>query len=264
MPCTVGADSISARGSMRQRKPRGGVKTAWRRTTSAASQQSWPAHAVVCPAGANIVRSPVSLRSTVVPRLQPRTSLRFAVHGCHVGSGLDRSGHSPRSSPFPGVAHVGAAYMRPAGVRKTGARGPGRGPGMPGPCRYREQLSGSMRSIDPCTVGADSISARGSMRQRKPRGGVKTAWRRTTSAASQQSWPAHAVVCPAGANIVRSPVSLRSTVVPRLQPRTSLRFAVHGCHVGSGLDRSGNLPSGSPFPGAAHAQPLPLHCTEQR
>ena len=123
---------------------------------------------------------------------------------------------------------------------------------MPGPYRYREQLSGLMASIDTYTVGADSISARGSMRQRKPRGGVKTAWRRTTSAASQQSWPAHAVVCPAGANIVRSPVSLRSTVVPRLQPRTSLRFAVHGCHVGSGLDRSGNLPSGSPFPGVAH------------
>ena len=179
--------------------------------------------------------------------------------------------------------------MRPAGVRKTGARGPGRGPGMPGSYRYREQLSGLMTSIDPYTVGADSISARGSIRQRKPCGGVKTAWRRTTSAASQQSWPAHAVVCPAGANIVRSPVSLRSTVVPRLQPRTSLRFAVHGCHVGSGLDRSGNLPSGSPFPGAAHvgaaymrpagvrkngcsrsgpraghARPLPLHCTEQR
>ena len=111
---------------------------------------------------------------------------------------------------------------------------------------------------DPCTVGADSISARGSMRQRKPRGGVKTAWRRTTSAASQQSWPAHAVVCPAGANIVRSPVSLRSTVVPRLQPRTSLRFAVHGCHVGSGLDRSGHSPRSSPFPGAAYARPLPI------
>ena len=123
---------------------------------------------------------------------------------------------------------------------------------MSGPYRYRERLSGLMTSIDPYPVGADSISARGSMRQRKPRGGVKTAWRRTTSAASQQSWPAHAVVCPAGANIVRSPVSLRSTVVPRLQPRTSLRFVVHGCHVGSGLDRSGNLPSGSPFPGAAH------------
>ena len=137
-PYTVGADSISARGSMRQRKPRGGVKTAWRRTTSAASQQSWPAHAVVCPAGANIVRSPVSLRSTVVPRLQPRTSLRFAVHGCHVGSGLDRSGNLPSGSPFPGAAHVGAAYMRPAGVRKTGARGPGRGPGMPGPYRVAD------------------------------------------------------------------------------------------------------------------------------
>ena len=92
---------------------------------------------------------------------------------------------------------------------------------MPGPYRYREQLSGLMTSIDPYTVGADSISARGSMRQRKPRGGVKTAWRRTTSAASQQSWPAHAVVCPAGANIVRSPISLRSTVGPRSQPRTS-------------------------------------------
>ena len=47
---------------------------AWRRTTSAASQQSWPARAVVCPAGANIARSPVSLRSTVAPRSQPRNS----------------------------------------------------------------------------------------------------------------------------------------------------------------------------------------------
>ena len=160
---------------------------------------------------------------------------------------------------------------------------------MPGPYQYREQLSGLMTSIDPYTVGADSISARGSMRQRKPRGGVKTAWRRTTSAASQQSWPAHAVVCPAGANIVRSPVSLRSTVVPRLQPRTSLRFAVHGCRVGSGLDRSGNLPSGSPLPRrracrgrtcaarrctengcsrsgprSGHARPLPIQETEQK
>ena len=49
-----------------------GFGGAWRRTTSAASQQSWPARAVVCPAGANIARSPVSLRSTVAPRSQPR------------------------------------------------------------------------------------------------------------------------------------------------------------------------------------------------
>ena len=49
-----------------------GFGGAWRRTTSAASQQSRPARAVVCPAGANIARSPVSLRSTVAPRSQPR------------------------------------------------------------------------------------------------------------------------------------------------------------------------------------------------
>ena len=49
-----------------------GFGGAWRRITSTASQQSWPARAVVCPAGANIARSPVSLRSTVAPRSQPR------------------------------------------------------------------------------------------------------------------------------------------------------------------------------------------------
>ena len=51
-----------------------GFGGAWRRTTSAASQQSWPTRAVVCPAGANIACSPVSLRSTVAPRSQPRNS----------------------------------------------------------------------------------------------------------------------------------------------------------------------------------------------
>ena len=51
-----------------------GFGGAWRRTTSAASQQSWPTRAVVCPAVANIARSPVSLRSTVAPRSQPRNS----------------------------------------------------------------------------------------------------------------------------------------------------------------------------------------------
>ena len=51
-----------------------GFGGAWRRTTSAASQQSWPARAVVCPAEANIARSPVSLRSSVAPRSQPRNS----------------------------------------------------------------------------------------------------------------------------------------------------------------------------------------------
>ena len=47
---------------------------AWRRTTSAASLLRKHALAVDCPAGAIIVRSPVSLRSTVAPRAQPRTA----------------------------------------------------------------------------------------------------------------------------------------------------------------------------------------------
>ena len=47
---------------------------AWRRTTSAASSLREPARAVVCPAGANIARSPVSPRSTVAPRSQPRNA----------------------------------------------------------------------------------------------------------------------------------------------------------------------------------------------
>ena len=49
-----------------------GFGGAWRRTTSAASLLRKHARAVVCPAGANIARSPVSLRSTVAPRSQPR------------------------------------------------------------------------------------------------------------------------------------------------------------------------------------------------
>ena len=51
-----------------------GFGGAWRRTTSAASLLRKPARAVVCPAGANIARSPVSLRSTVAPRSQPRNT----------------------------------------------------------------------------------------------------------------------------------------------------------------------------------------------
>ena len=49
--------------------------SAWRRTTSAASLLRKPARAVIRPAGANIARSPVSLRSTVVPCSQPRNPL---------------------------------------------------------------------------------------------------------------------------------------------------------------------------------------------
>ena len=55
-----------------------------------------------------------------------------------------------------------------------------------------------------------------------------SAWRRTTSAASLLRKPARAVIRPAGANIARSPVSLRSTVAPCSQPRNPLR---RGCGV---------------------------------
>ena len=53
-------------------KRRGGVN-AWRRTTSAASLLRKHARAVVCPAGANIAHTPVSLRSTVAPVRNPAT-----------------------------------------------------------------------------------------------------------------------------------------------------------------------------------------------
>ena len=46
--------------------------------TMAASLLRKPARAVIRPAGANIARSPVSLRSTVAPRSQPRKPLRRA------------------------------------------------------------------------------------------------------------------------------------------------------------------------------------------
>ena len=54
--------------------PLRGFGGAWRRTTSAASLLRKHARAVVCPAGANIARFPVSLRSTVAPRSQPRNT----------------------------------------------------------------------------------------------------------------------------------------------------------------------------------------------
>ena len=46
--------------------------------TMAASLLRKPARAVIRPAGANIARSPVSLRSTVAPCSQPRNPLRRA------------------------------------------------------------------------------------------------------------------------------------------------------------------------------------------
>ena len=112
----------------------------------------------------------------------------------------------------------------------------GCGPGMPGPYRVawtdggregrgraaaRPLRSGRRLPVDEwhskaagraCPAPTDCC-----FRQR----GFGGAWRRTTSAASLLRKHARAVVCPAGANIARSPVSLRSTVAPRSQPRNS-------------------------------------------
>ena len=55
------------------RLPLRGFGGAWRRTTSAASLLRKHARAVVCPAGANIAHTPVSLRSTVAPVRNPAT-----------------------------------------------------------------------------------------------------------------------------------------------------------------------------------------------
>ena len=173
-------------------------------------------------------------RQTPAARRGQDPSLRFAVHGCHVGSGLDRSGHSPRSSPFPGAAHV-----RPAGVRKNG-------------CSRSRPRSGHAR---PLPIQGTAFRVDEEHRPLYRRGGFHI-----------------------------RPWEYAAAQTPRRGQDPSLRFAVHGCHVGSGLDRSGHSPRSSPFPGAAHvrpagvrkngcsrsgpraghARPLPLHCTEQR
>ena len=83
---------------------------------------------------------------------------------------------------------------------------------------------------------------------RLPLRGFGGAWRRTTSAASLLRKPARAVVCPAGANIVRSPVSLRSTVAPRSQPRSARPLRGGGNPI--------NFAKNSKFPAQNGAKPL--------
>ena len=109
---------------------------AWRRTTSAASQQSWPARAVVCPAGANIVRSPVSLRSTVAPRSQPRSARPL-----------------PCGGPGTGVR------VNPAGVSIS----PSVGRGAPTPPRPPTAVNNN-----PCLPPRGKVAPQGRMRGRLP------------------------------------------------------------------------------------------------
>ena len=67
---TCAARSCKVNGHLREGRGPG----ARRRTTSADSLLRKHARAVVCPAGANIVRAPVSFHSTVVLRSQPRNA----------------------------------------------------------------------------------------------------------------------------------------------------------------------------------------------
>ena len=77
-----------------------------------------------------------------------------------------------------------------------------------------------------------------------PLRGVGPAWRRTTSAASLLRKHARAVDCPAGAIIVRSPVSLRSTVAPRAQPRTASKQRQFSLVLSFAAKRKNKFPGG--------------------
>lgn len=74
--------------------------------------------------------------------------------------------------------------------------------------------------------------------------GFGGAWRRTTSAASLLRKHARAVDCPAGAIIVRSPVSLRSTVAPRAQPRTASKQRQFSLVLSFAAKRKNKFPGG--------------------
>ena len=134
----------------------------------------------------------------------------FAVRG----GGRLRRGQDPSlrcKRQKGGIAKLRAGHVRPLrtatnGLRTRGAREGGSPPPFP--------LTGCHGRLRAAYMPPLQSS-------RSPLRGFGGAWRRTTSAASLLRKPARAVVCPAGANIARSPVSLRSTVAPRSQPRNT-------------------------------------------
>ena len=134
----------------------------------------------------------------------------FAVRG----GGRLRRGQDPSlrcKRQKGGIAKLRAGHARPLrtatnGLRTRGAREGGSPPPFP--------LTGCHGRLRAAYMPPLQSS-------RSPLRGFGGAWRRTTSAASLLRKPARAVVCPAGANIARSPVSLRSTVAPRSQPRNT-------------------------------------------
>ena len=156
-----------------------------------------------------------------VGRPAPRPPRTFALMrspaDCVVGGGVPdapRRGQDPslRCKGYGVVmARLRAGYARPLQTAVNGSRTRGaREGGSPAPfpltgCRGRLRAA-YMPPLQRCC---------------SPLRGFGGAWRRTTSAASLLRKHARAVVCPAGANIARSPVSLRSTVAPGSQPRNT-------------------------------------------
>ena len=97
----------------------------------------------------------------------------------------------------------GRAAARPYGWRKVRGQGcRGRRPRRPAegsrPLPTMQKIKG--RQWQGCGPGMP-----GPYGLLFPATGVRGAWRRATSAASQQSWPARAVACPAGASIAHYP-----------------------------------------------------------
>ena len=150
--------------------------------------------------------------------------------------GLCCRGRRPRrpaegSRPLPTMQRIrggngeaaGRACPAPTDCRKRVADERGEGGRQPGPFSRaevaREWAAAHSPSESPSPLTRPAPFDKGA--STSPLRGFGGAWRRTTSAASLLRKHARAVVCPAGANIARSPVSLRSTVAPRSQPRNT-------------------------------------------
>ena len=118
---------------------------------------------------------------------------------------------------------AGRACPAPTDCRKRLVDERGEGGRQPGPFSRaevaREWAATHSPSESPSPLTRPAPFDKGA--STSPLRGFGGAWRRTTSAASLLRKHARAVVCPAGANIARSPVSLRSTVAPGSQPRNT-------------------------------------------
>ena len=204
--------------------PASGFGGAWRRTTSAASLLRKHARAVVCPAGANIARSPVSLRSTVAPRSQPRNTRcrkQHPVGAGHAGptSAVSASGSSGRiwrrttsaasssQTRSCGCLPAGQTCSLPSFAALSWPRA--RNPAAPD----AETAPRRNRACRPCSA---VFRHQGSGRNERPAHNER---RRFASPETRSCGCLPRLK--ARRQFARSPVSLRSTVAPRSQPRNT-------------------------------------------